>query len=353
MVYKRVFFSHLSHFRYFVAFALQPQQSAMLGIFHLSLLAAVAASAVRKTVDPPFSFASNASQLVSINNASTLRVPIPFGTTAGIQFSEPSLVHTAEIEFNINHIASDEEWNKYTAKGRWYACLLDMTIEKAGKVLGDPGIPPSSESIFQGDFREDIQNWGWHETPYSPDVGANFIKNNRIKPALDQLGLSALPLGKGGDNECWSIEHGDEDRVDEDGDEVPFEDQIYQINNDKYPCTGAYYRFAMNKKGGAIFAQSLLSPRAAAEKNHVDVHGGDKLPHLQRASDILWSYWYRDNPDPKKLWAFFVNYVRNEETLPLIARIMLKYNMAKVPYYPGLILELERPDLEVEAILGR
>lgn len=108
------------------------------------------------------------------------------------------------------------------------------------------------------------------------------------------------------------------------------QDQIYQINDDKYPCTGAFYRFTMNKKGGAIFAQALLSPRAAAYKNNINVQGGDKLPHLQRASDILWSYWYRDNPDPRKLWAFFVNYVRNEETLPLIARIMRKYRYKMV-----------------------
>jgi hypothetical protein len=200
---------------------------------------------------------------------------------------------------------------------------------------------------------EDLQNWGWHESFYNPDVGANFIDYNRISPALRNLGLSDHPLSRGGDNECWSIEHGDEERVDEDGDEVPLEDQIYQINNDKYPCTGAYYRFAMNKKGGAIFAQSLLGPKAAAELNDIDVKGGDKLPHLSRASDILWSYWYRNNPNPKNLWAFFVNYVRNEETLPLIARILRNHGQDKVPYWPGMLLKLEEPGFEAEAILGQ
>lgn len=180
----------------------------MLSIFRAGRLAAVTASAASKAIVHPFTFATNISQ--HINNASAFRVPIPFGDPVGVQFSEPTLVHTAEIGFNINNVANDEEWNEYVAKGRWYACLLDMTIEKAGKALDDLGIPPSSESIFQGDFREDLQNWGWHESPYDPDVGANFIENNRIKPVLDQFGLSALPLGKGGENECWSIEHGDE-----------------------------------------------------------------------------------------------------------------------------------------------
>jgi hypothetical protein len=120
-------------------------------MFRLGLLAIAAALVASKAVIQPFTFAGNASQYR--NNASTSRVPLPFGSLRSVRFSEPTLVHTAEVDFDIRNVASDEEWNKYVAKGRWYACLLDMTIEKAGKALEDPGLPPSSESIFQGDFR--------------------------------------------------------------------------------------------------------------------------------------------------------------------------------------------------------
>lgn len=77
---------------------------------------------------------------------------MPFGGPNNVKFSEPSLVQTADSEFDANNIASDESWNKYKAKGVWYGCLLDMDIETAGKNLRDERTPPSAESVWQGDL---------------------------------------------------------------------------------------------------------------------------------------------------------------------------------------------------------
>jgi len=95
----------------------------------------------------------NADTSLFCYDAPISRIALPFGAQNTVQFSEPSLVQIAETRFDINNIASDEQWNKYKAKGVWYSCLLDMTIEKAGKALEDSRVPPSAEAVWQGDFR--------------------------------------------------------------------------------------------------------------------------------------------------------------------------------------------------------
>ena len=198
---------------------------------------------------------------------------------------------------------------------------------------------------------EDVQNWGWHEALLESGSSCDFrdgldVKfNNKIGTALTALRLSLLPLDTGGDNECYSIEHGDEDLEDENGEET------YQINGLELPFTGAHYRFAMNKRDGAIFAQDLLNPKSAAEKHIQENLPQDQLPRLSRLSDIMWSYWLRSNPDPQNLDYYFVNNVRNDETLPLISRALRNHRMTKVPYWPGLQLEMD--SAEAQAILGK
>lgn len=84
------------------------------------------------------------------------RVAIPFGSLDDFRLSEPlasSLIQTAEIEFDPKNIATDAAWAKYSAKGRWYGCLLDMQDEPCGRALGDVRSPPSAESVWQGDLR--------------------------------------------------------------------------------------------------------------------------------------------------------------------------------------------------------
>lgn len=203
---------------------------------------------------------------------------------------------------------------------------------------------------------DSIRTWGWHEATYSAAFNCDFRddieveSSHKIGIALASMGLSQIPVGAGGDNECYSIEHYDETLVDE-GEEVPLEEQWYIVNDREYPCTGAHYRFAMNRKGGAIFAQNLVKPESAAVDNLGGEIPDDQLPQLRRASDIMWAYWIQNNPNPKNLYSYFVNYVRNDDTLPLIARIIRSHGMTTLPYWPGL--ELSMDDEGAEALLGK
>jgi hypothetical protein len=171
--------------------------------------------------------------------------------------------------------------------------------------------------------------------------------SNRIGTTLSSLDLSLLPK-PAGSNECYSIEHYD-DTWEENGDPVEIEDQDYEVDGRIYPCTGAYYRFAMNKAGGAIFAQNLLKPQSAAEERF---EGGlpDDLPELSRASDVMWGYWVRNNPNVKGLKFWIVNYVNNEVTLTLLSRALKNHGLNKMPYWPGLELKIDSED--ARAILG-
>lgn len=184
---------------------------------------------------------------------------------------------------------------------------------------------------------------------------------NKIQTALESLGLSYLPFGKGGDNECFSLEHFDENLLPDESDEEdednedhevkPIEDQTYSVGTDVYPATGAYYRFGVNRKGGAVFAQNMKKPQVAAREELGPNIPDNLMPHLHRASDIMWSYWERNNPNPQNLRYYFVNYVRNEETVPLIARALRNNNLERIPRWPGL--ELDMASEEAEAILGQ
>ena len=122
----------------------------MLYAFRAFLLAGFTALAVSKAIVRPLTFVDTSQ---SFGNTSTLGIAVPFGTLDSVKFSEPSLVQTAESDFDINVVANDQLWEKYRAKGFWYGCLLDMTVEKAGKALGDTRLPPSAESVWQGDFQ--------------------------------------------------------------------------------------------------------------------------------------------------------------------------------------------------------
>jgi hypothetical protein len=173
----------------------------------------------------------------------------------------------------------------------------------------------------------------------------------RIGSALSSLGLSQTPIAEGGDNECYSIEHYDETLVDEDGEEVWVSDQHYTVNGHVYPATGAYYRFAVNRKGGALFAQNLLGPVRAAEKElGGDIHV-DQLPQLGRASDVMWGYWNRNNANPRNIFNYFVNRITNDVTVSIISRVLRDHGMTAIPYWPGL--ELKMDNAEAKAILGK
>lgn len=76
-----------------------------------------------------------------------------------------------------------------------------------------------------------------------------------------------------------------------------------------------------------------MKPAAAARTHWGRKPAENELPELYRASDVLWGYWVRDNPEPSALQYYIVNYVQNDETLSLLARNLLRFGSEQLPYY--------------------
>jgi hypothetical protein len=61
--------------------------------------------------------------------------------------SAPNVAQITSEKFDINDIATPEEWQRYVGKGGFLGCLLDMSDEKAGEAWPDPlGRTPKSAS---------------------------------------------------------------------------------------------------------------------------------------------------------------------------------------------------------------
>jgi hypothetical protein len=84
----------------------------------------------------------------------------------------------------------------------------------------------------------ELTTWGWHEAGYDQAdnclfADSGYENQNRIGEALRALGLDPFPKeGMQGDNECYSLEHFDEDG--ESYDEPDFMEQTYNANGITY-----------------------------------------------------------------------------------------------------------------------
>jgi hypothetical protein len=81
----------------------------------------------------------------------------------------------------------------------------------------------------------ELTTWGWHEAGYDQAdnclfADSGYENQNRTGEALKALGLDLFPKeGMQGDNECYSLEHFDEDG--ESYDEPDFMEQTYNANH--------------------------------------------------------------------------------------------------------------------------
>jgi len=174
--------------------------------------------------------------------------------------SEPNLVQTA-VDFDPTDYANDASWDKYKKKGNWLRCLMEMPDEVAGRNWPNylDRNPPSAASQWKGTLEgrffpfhhrpyaaidtdlhlAELRDWYWHEAYYDPEINCDFSDdfanleiNNRIEAALNVLGLDTKPVEFGGKNKCYSIEHMDENAVDDDGDDLPVDMQTYFPDDD-------------------------------------------------------------------------------------------------------------------------
>ncbi|KAH9863562.1 hypothetical protein J1614_009494 [Plenodomus biglobosus] len=247
-----------------------------------------------------------------------------------------------------NDVATPEELTRYATKGSAMRCLMEATDKEAGQSWPDPlgRTPYSASSAWRGTLEGDLNTWYWKEGYYSQencffgdaDSPDPEVAHARIESALRSLGLDIFPATRGGQNTCYSIEHFDENARDSDGDEIEVDEQHYVVNGQLRQATGAHYRFGLNRRDGAMYIQSLLNPATGAEHNWDHDISLDELPSLRQASDVIFAFWLRQNPDPKNIKYYFVNQVINEDTVPLVKSILKKKRLDRVPYWPGVVL---------------
>jgi hypothetical protein len=95
----------------------------------------------------------------------------------------------------------------------------------------------------------------------------------------------------------------------------------------------------------------LANPLHSAETNWIEEPKDALLPQLRRASDLIFAYSLRNNPDPKNLKYYIANNVQNAQTLPVIASILKNKGLTAAPEWPGVTLSAWEGN-EVEALLG-
>ncbi|KAF2828230.1 hypothetical protein CC86DRAFT_439187 [Ophiobolus disseminans] len=225
-----------------------------------------------------------------------------------------------------NNTLFDVVWNKFANKGGALICGLEGTDRTAGRLINDPRNPPSAASIFNGDPRQDMRDWYWHDSNPSGH-GCDFDTFWHFGAVMRALGLNARSKSAGGDNMCYKTEHWDRSRTGTDGRQLPPVLQWYDNGGKQFKATGSEHEFAMNTVGGAIIGLYLDSPKSAASRNW---YGNKKdpeiaqLPHLHALSDILWAFWNRDNSNVKNIKYFFMLGISNEETNQIVASCLHK-----------------------------
>lgn len=98
----------------------------------------------------------------------------------------------------------------------------------------------TAQSPFDGDLREKLREWGWHDNTdkmqKKHDSKCNFKDTHKISRCFEELGLGTESKGAGGPNECFTAEHFDGPAVKKKlGVLKPKpKDQVYEVCGTKY-----------------------------------------------------------------------------------------------------------------------
>lgn len=119
--------------------------------------------------------------------------------------------------------------------------------------------------------------------------------------------------------------------------------------------TGATCEFGINHVGGALFGRALYAPLQCAAEDWRTLGvtpTWDMMPSLRHASDIMAGYWLRGNFNPRGLKYYFAIGIQNDETLALIASILLDKAIYDIPAWPGVTLDATGDYWGAKVLLG-
>lgn len=90
--------------------------------------------------------------------------------------------------------------------------------------------------------------WQWYESQmdqfncFFGDTGpAHWVFYRKVETAFNDLGLDLFPRSMGGHNTCYSVEHGKEDLLDENGDEYEQSEQVYDVAGQEYQVCFSFF----------------------------------------------------------------------------------------------------------------
>ncbi|PVH95963.1 hypothetical protein DM02DRAFT_689119, partial [Periconia macrospinosa] len=246
------------------------------------------------------------SRAIKLLAAATLGVAIISQVLTGTSRSNDAFLHPKKLDFQKslrttddarNHtvnlaaryepdsLADDALWERVSCKGGHLVAAMKESDEEAGIRIQDTRNPPSAASLWQGDLKEDLRKWFWHDFQEDDDV----IRGDHngywhVEGAIRALKLNGDP---GADNVPFAVYHEDKNS------KTPITQQTYNVDGHEYRATGAHYKFVINYAGGVIFAQYVVSPMHGAQQNWYRAAEHNELPALNKMSDILWGYWFR------------------------------------------------------------
>ncbi|KAH7388645.1 hypothetical protein BKA66DRAFT_511037 [Pyrenochaeta sp. MPI-SDFR-AT-0127] len=265
-------------------------------------------------------------------------------------------------------------WKEFVEKkGDHLVCLMQATDKGAGYLEEDKRKPPSVASPWNGDLKNEMALWGWHEAEsFEKDYECDF-ERRKLEVAFKGLGLNARAkyewddekdVYKPGDghNDCISVIHYNEndyedpkpeDHKDKEPEMKNIVKQKYKVKDKEYTATGGFFEFAMNKVEGAIIGMNLDSPVNAVRDGHRSwgrAATPEELPAIRRCSDIYWAYWVRDNPNPKNLRIYGAYNVVNDATSLLAARAFRNNKIKELSKWPGAAFTADTD--EGKALIG-
>ncbi|KAF2447265.1 hypothetical protein P171DRAFT_430173 [Karstenula rhodostoma CBS 690.94] len=255
----------------------------------------------------------------------------------------PAPTHRLSRRFDADELASDEDWKDASCKGGRLIGLMLGTDEEAGPKIESTkdNNPPSAKSEWQGDLKQELKTWGWHDD-YVEDVYADMDYLD-VTSVVEALRINGKPKGDGGNNIAYHIQHMDPNANPKD------KLQTYKVDGKEYRATNARHIFVVNPIDGVIMGQFLESPASAARMAWYRQPTSEELPKLQRLSDLFWGYWVRDNPNIANIRYFWMVDIANEDTEEILARALSEANK-KIGKWPGVTFDMDSD--AGKAILG-